>query len=133
MGSRAITASRATGNGLDASHMAGQISHAVASEFDRSMKKAVYIDDLPVPVLVLGHHHEIEYMNAAAGRMAGVAPGSAVGRKSWEFFDHEKCHRECCLVAQSIQQDREIVGDGEYLVQGRPVPVRARVLPRHDG
>ena len=44
--------------------------HGVASEFDHSMNKASYVDDTPVPVIVMDCDHNIEYINPAGALLA---------------------------------------------------------------
>ena len=122
---------RTNGNGV--SQGAGsQVSRGVASEFDRSIHKAGYVDDIPVPVIVIDCDHNLEYVNRAAALMAGIAPESCVGLKMWDLFDFEACHNGTCVGARAMREGRPLTSDGEYTVKGRKIPVRTFASPRYD-
>jgi len=72
MAAKGSAMGRTNGNGV--SHAAAsQASRGVASEFDRSINKAGYVDDIPLPVVVIDCDHNIDYINRAAALMAGRA------------------------------------------------------------
>ncbi len=122
---------RTNGNGV--SHAAAsQASRGVASEFDRSINKAGYVDDIPLPVVVIDCDHNIDYINRAAALMAGIAPESCVGLKMWDLFDFEACHNGTCVAARAMREGRPLSSDGEYTVKGRNIPVRTFASPRYD-
>jgi methyl-accepting chemotaxis protein len=108
------------------------LSHGVASEFDRSMNKASYVDDTPVPVIVMDCEHTIEFMNPAAALLAGVSPESSVGMKLWDFFANDACRNGSCIAARAMREGHSIYIAGEYQVKGKTVPVRAYASPRYD-
>ena len=96
-------------------------SRGVASEFDRSMNKASYVDDTPVPVIVLDCEHNIEYLNSAAALLAGSAAESCVGLKLWDLFDIEVCRKGTCCAARAMREERTVTGDAECVVKGRKI------------
>ncbi len=129
----AIGVGRTHGNGNGASHAAGsELPHAVASEFDRSMQKASYVDDTPVPVIVMDCDHTIEYMNSAAALLAGNTSELCVGLKLWDLFDSEPCRNGSCLGVRAMREGRTLSCDCECVVKGRKMPIRSSVSPRYD-
>ena len=133
MAAKGLEAGRIHGNGNGASHAAAShLSHGVASEFDRSMNKASYVDDTPVPVIVMDCEHTIEFMNPAAALLAGVSPESSVGMKLWDFFANDACRNGSCIAARAMREGHSIYIAGEYQVKGKTVPVRAHASPRYD-
>jgi methyl-accepting chemotaxis protein len=121
------------GNGNGASHAAGStLSRSVAAEFDRSKKKTSYVDDIPVPVIVMDCDHTVEYMNRAAAWMAGTAPEACVGLMLWDVFDNEDCRNGSCIAALAMREGRTVAGPGNYAVKGHNVPVRVFASPRYD-
>ncbi len=129
----AVGVGRTYGNGNGASHAAGtELTHAVASEFDRSMNKASYIDDTPVPVIVMDCDHTIEYLNRAAALLAGIAPESCLGLKLWDVFDNEACRNGSCLATRAMREGHTVAGNTEFVVKGRKMPFRSCVSPRYD-
>ncbi len=127
----AVGVGRTFGNG--ASHAAGgELTHAVASEFDRSMNKASYIDDTPVPVVVLDCDHTIEYVNRVAASLAGIAQESCVGLKLWDVFDNPACRNGTCVGSRAIREGRPQSGDFECVIRGRKKPIHSYVSPRYD-
>ncbi len=124
---------RTHGNGIGASHAAGrELPHAVVSEFDRSMKKASYVDDTPVPVIVIDCDHTIEYINRVAALLAGIAQESCVGLKLWDLFDNEDCRNGTCVASRAIREGHPLSSDCECVIQGRKKPIRSYVSPRYD-
>ena len=123
---------RTHGNGMEATAAGNVMSRGVASEFDRSMKKASYVDDTPVPVIVTDCEHNIEYLNSAAALLAGSSPEACVGLKMWDFFDGESCRKGACLAARAIREGRSVSGEAEFIIKGSKIPVRSYVSPRFD-
>ena len=132
MAAKGLAVSRAHGNGIGATHAGTSLSRGVAPEFDRSMNKASYVDDTPVPVIVLDCEHNIEYLNSAAALLAGSAAEACVGLKLWDVFDNEACRKGTCLGAHAIQEGRSLAGEAEYVVKGSKLPIRSYVSPRYD-
>ena len=133
MAAKGLTVGRTHGNGIGASHAAGGgLSHGVASEFDRSMNKANYVDDTPVPVIVMDREHNIEYLNPAAALMAGVAQEASVGRKLWDIFDMEACRNGSCVASQAMREGNVKVGEAECIVKGQELLIRTHATPRYD-
>ena len=131
MAAKGLAVGRTNGNGV--SHGAGSpVSRGVASEFDRSIKRAGYVEDIPMPVIVIDCDHNIEYLNRAAALMAGIAPEASVGLKMWDLFDFEACHNGTCVAARAMREGRPLNSDGEYTVKGRKIPVRTFASPRYD-
>jgi len=131
MAGRGLGIGRTNGNGV--SHAKGNgLAYGAASEFDRSMKKATYVDDTPVPVIVMDCDHTIEYMNSAAAQLVGRDADSCIGHKLWEFIDIAACRAGTCFAAQAVREGRIVAGDGESLVQGRKMQLRSSVSPRYD-
>jgi methyl-accepting chemotaxis protein len=131
MAGKGLGMGRAHGNGASQA-VTGGLSHGVASEFDRSMRKASYVDDIPVPVVVMDCEHNIEHLNGAAAMLAGRTVDSCIGSKMWELFDIEACRSGSCLAERAIREGRTVSGEAECLVQGRMMPIRAHVSPRFD-
>ena len=132
MAAKGLTVGRTHGNGIGATHApAGDMASSVASEFDRSMNKASYVDDTPVPVIVMDCEHNIEYLNPAAASMAGSAPGACIGRKMWEIFDIEGCRDGSCVASQAMREGHARVGEAECTVKGRKLLIRAHATPRY--
>ncbi len=115
---------RTHGNGMGATPAGGVMSRGVASEFDRSMNKASYVDDTPVPVIVMDCEHNIEYVNSAAALLAGKAAEACVGLKLWDLFDNEAIRNGTGWRGR-IREGRTISGDAECIVQGRTMAIRA--------
>lgn len=133
MAGKGMAVGRTHGNGMGATRAVdSQLSRGVANEFDRSMNKASYVDDTPVPVIVMDCEHNIEYVNSAAALLAGRASEGCVGLKFWDLFDNEACHNGTCLAADAIREGRTVSGAAECIVQGRTMLVRATVSPRFD-
>jgi methyl-accepting chemotaxis protein len=109
-----------------------ELTHAVASEFDRSMNKASYVDDTPVPIIVLDCDHNIEYLNHAAASLAGSTVDSCVGLKMWDVFDSEACRNGTCIAARAMREGHTVAGNAEFVVKGRKMPIRSCVSPRYD-
>ncbi len=112
--------------------MGGELTHAVASEFDRSMQKASYVDDTPVPVIVSDCDHTIEYLNRAAALLAGIAPESCVGLKLWDVFDSDACRNGSCLAARAMREGRTLAGNSAYMIKGQNVWLNVLASPRYD-
>jgi methyl-accepting chemotaxis protein len=110
----------------------GVMSRGVASEFDRSMNKASYVDDTPVPVIVMDCEYNIEYVNSAAALLAGSAVEACVGLKLWDLFDNEGIRNGTGLASRVIREGRPMSGDAECVVKGRKMPIRTFVSPRYD-
>ena len=121
---------RTHGNGMGAAPAAN--GRGVASEFDRSMKKASYVDDTPVPVIVMDCEYNIEYVNSAAAMFAGKAQEMCVGLKLWDLFDNEAIRNGTGLTARAIREGRTVSGDTECVVQGRTMAIRTTASPRYD-
>ena len=133
MAAKGLSVGRVHGNGIGASHVAGSdLSHGVAPEFDRSIKKASYVDDTPVPVIVMDCDHNIEYVNRAAALLAHTTPEACVGVKMWDIFDSEACRTGTCTVARAIREGRTVSGQGSFLVKGAKTSVRTSVSLRYD-
>ncbi len=133
MAAKGLTVGRTHGNGMGASHAAvSDLSHSVASEFDRSMNKASYVDDTPVPVIVMDCEHTIEYLNPAAALLAGVSQESCAGMKLWDVFANDACHNGSCVAARAMREGCAVAGEGVYHVKGKALPVRASATPRYN-
>jgi len=131
MAGRGLGTGRTNGNG--ASHANGNgLAHGVASEFDRSMKKASYVDDTPVPVIVMDCDHNIEHMNGVAALLAGRDAASCIGQKFFDIFDTPECRAGTCYAARAVREGRPISGNGACIVQGRKLKLRVYVSPRFD-
>jgi methyl-accepting chemotaxis protein len=130
MAGKGLAVGRTHGNGNGAAHAAN--GRGVASEFDRSMKKASYVDDTPVPVIVMDCEHTIEYVNSAAAMFAGKAQQMCAGLKLWDLFEVEASRNGTGLASRAIRDGRTVSGDIECTVQGRTVAVRATASPRYD-
>ena len=87
-----------------------QMSRGVASEFDRSMNKASYVDDTPVPVIVMDCDHTIEYINPAGAVLAGVSQEACVGLKFWDLFDTPACRNGTCFAVRAMREGRTMSG-----------------------
>jgi methyl-accepting chemotaxis protein len=96
------------------------------------MKKASYMDDTPMPVVVLDCDHTIEYLNRAAASLAGSTQESCVGLKVWDVFDSEGCRNGTCIASRAMREGRTVTGFGEYSVKGRSIPVTGFAAPRYD-
>jgi methyl-accepting chemotaxis protein len=96
------------------------------------MKKASYMDDTPMPVVVLDCDHTIEYLNRAAASLAGSTQESCVGLKVWDVFDSEGCRNGTCIASRAMREGRTVTGFGEYSVKGRSIPVTGFASPRYD-
>jgi methyl-accepting chemotaxis protein len=96
------------------------------------MKKANYIDDTPVPVIVMDCDHNIEHMNGAAAMLAGRTVDACIGLKMWEVFDMAPCRTNTCLAARAIREGCTVSGETECLVQGQMTSIRSHVSPRFD-
>ncbi len=96
------------------------------------MKKASYVDDTPVPVLVLDCDHNIEYLNRAAALLGGTTPEACIGLKMWDVFDNEACRNGSCLGVRAMREGHTLSGSAELMVKGRKLPVRAHASPRYD-
>ncbi len=133
MAGKGISVGRAHGNGIGATHAPGiNMAGGVASEFDRSMNKASYVDDTPVPVIVMDCEHNIEYVNRAASLMAGVAQEACVGMKMWDLFEMEACRKGNCIASHAMREGRAQAEDAECIVKGRRLLIRAHATPRYD-
>jgi len=108
------------------------LAYGAASEFDRSMKKASYVDDTPVPVIVMDCDHNIEYINSAAASFAGRDADSCVGLKFYDIFDTPECRAGTCYANRAVREGRPISGNGGCVVQGRKLKLRVQVSPRFD-
>jgi methyl-accepting chemotaxis protein len=96
------------------------------------MNKANYVDDTPVPVIVMDREHNIEYLNPAAALMAGVTQEACVGRKLWEVFDVEACRNGSCPAAHAMRDGRTQTGADDCVVKGRTLPIQGFASPRYD-
>ena len=120
-------------NGIGASHAKGSgLAYGAASEFDRTMRKASYIDDTPVPVIVMDCDHNIEFINPAAASFAGRDADSCVGLKFYDIFDTPECRAGTCYASRAVREGRPISGNGGCVVQGRKFKLRVQVSPRFD-
>ncbi len=130
MAGKGLALGRTQGNG--ASHGASGLSRGIASEFDRSMKKAGYIDDTPVPVVVMDCDHTIEYLNSAAALLAGTTQAGSIGLKLWDLFDNDACRTGTCFTSRVLREGHGLGGDAVCTVKGRRLPIRTHVTPRFD-
>jgi len=96
------------------------------------MNKASYVDDTPVPVIVLDCDHNIEYLNPAAALLGGTTFEACIGLKLWDVFDSEACRNGSCCGARAIREKRSMSSDTECVVKGRKMPVRSHISPRYD-
>jgi methyl-accepting chemotaxis protein len=96
------------------------------------MKKASYIDDTPVPVVVMDCDHNVEFINRAAALLAGVAPEAAVGLKMWDLFENPGCHNGTCIAARAMRDAQTVFAQGQYVIKGRDFPVLTYASPRYD-
>jgi PAS domain S-box-containing protein len=120
------------GNGASGSVDNG-VSQIVASEFDHTLTKATYIDDVAMPVVVMDCDHNVEYVNAAAAALAGRAPEACVGHKFWDFFENPNCRAGTCSAARAVREAAAISGmETEVTVQGKKLPIRTWTSPRFD-
>ncbi len=133
MAAKGMAAGRTPGNGSGTTYAGGtELSRGAALEFERSINKAGYIDDTPVPVVVIDCDHTIEFINSAAALLAGCSPESCAGRKMWEVFDMEACRNGSCTASHAMREGHSQSGDAECVIKGRKVPVRAYASPRYD-
>ncbi len=130
MSGKGLVVNRTHGNGIGATH--ASLSQNVASEFDRSMIKATYVDDTPVPVVVMDCDHTIEYLNSAAALMAGTTREASIGLKLWDLFDNEKCRAGTCFTSRVIKEGRTLGGDAVCTIKGRKTAIRTYASPRFD-
>jgi methyl-accepting chemotaxis protein len=96
------------------------------------MNKASYVDDTPVPVIVLDCDHNIEYLNRAAASLAGTTPEACIGLKAWDLFDHEGCRNGTCIASQAMREGRTVTGHGRYVIKGSSVLVGGTASPRYN-
>jgi methyl-accepting chemotaxis protein len=132
MAGKGLAVGRTHGNGIGATQAGGPLSRGVASEFDRSMNKASYVDGTPVPVIVMDCEYKIEYVNSAAALLAGSASENCIGLKFWDLFDNEACRNGSGLASRVIREGRSLAGEAECVVKGRKLPVRTYVSPRYN-
>ena len=114
--------------GTGQSHSA-KIAHVKA---DHAARKAHYVDEIPIPVIVTDCDHNIEYINPAAALLAETTQEKSVGRKMWDLFDIAACHTGSCLAARAIREGRSLFGEAECTIKGRKVPCRASVSLRYN-
>ncbi len=132
MAGKGLAVGRTHGNGMGATPAGGVMSRGVASEFDRSMNKASYVDDTPVPVIVMDCEYNIEYVNGAAALLVGSAAEACVGLKLWDLFDNEAIRNGKGLAGCAIREGHSMSGDAECVVKGRKMAIRAFAAPRFD-
>jgi methyl-accepting chemotaxis protein len=130
MSGKGLVVNRTHGNGIGATD--ASLSQSVASEFDRSMMKATYIDDTPVPVVVMDCDHTIEYINGAAAMLAGTTPEASIGLKLWDLYDNDACRNGTCFTSRVLKEGRAMGGDAVCTVKGRKMPIRTYASPRFD-
>jgi PAS domain S-box-containing protein len=75
----------------------------------------------------------ITFFNRAAGRIAGIAPDEALGRKCWEVFHSSLCDGDCALGA-CIKDDATLSDKTIFIVRpdGRKVSVSISAAPLRD-
>ena len=130
MSGKGLVVNRTHGNGIGATH--ASLSQSVASEFDRSMMKATYVDDTPVPVVVMDCDHNIEYLNNAAALMAGTTREAAAGLKLWDLFDNDNCRKGTCFTSRVIKEGHALSGDAVCSIKGHKTAIRTYASPRFD-
>ena len=127
----------AAGKGSAASTFGGNAADArairgAAMEFDRTMQKARYMDETPLPVIVFDCDHTLEYMNRAAALLAGCSPEAYIGRKMWDVFEIAACRHGSCIATRAMQEGTIQSGAADCVIQGRTVPLRVYASPRYD-
>ena len=133
MAAKGTGAGRKPGNGSGTTYAGGVVpSRGAALEFERSINKSGYIDDTPVPVVVIDCDHVIEFINASAALMAGCSPQSCVGLKMWDVFEMEGCRNGTCLASRAMRDGHTQSGDAECIIKGQKNTVRASASPRYD-
>jgi len=75
----------------------------------------------------------ITFFNRAAGRIAGIPPGEAVGRKCWEVFHSSLCDGACAL-GECIRRDTTLADQSIFIVRpdGTKAPVSISAAPLRD-
>ncbi len=75
----------------------------------------------------------ITFFNRAAGRIAGLAPAEAIGRKCWEVFHSSLCDGDCALGA-CIQADTTLSDKTIFIVRpdGEKISVSISAAPLRD-
>ncbi len=133
MAAKGMAAGRTPGNGSGTTYAGGTASsHGAALEFERSINKAGYIDETPMPVVVIDCNHTIEFMNRSAALLAGCSPEACVGQKMWDVFDMQACRNGSCLASHAMREGLTQSGDVDCLIKGRKLSVRAYASPRYD-
>ena len=75
----------------------------------------------------------ITFFNRAAGRIAGIPPNEALGRKCWEVFHSSLCDGACAL-GECIRRDATLSDQSIFIVRpdGTKVPVSISAAPLRD-
>ena len=92
------------------------------------------MDSLADGLFTVDTDWNITFFNRAAGRIIGIPPGEALGRKCWDVFHSSLCDGACALRG-CIELDRTVADQSIFIVRpdGVKVPVRISAAPLRDG
>ncbi len=94
--------------------------------------RAMYLNKLPTPVMVMDNELNVIFANLAAAQAAGKKPEDCIGKKCYTLFNATDCHTENCQLAKALKTDSVCVGETVANLPSGQLPIRYYCAPLKD-
>jgi methyl-accepting chemotaxis protein len=64
-----------------------------------------YIDEMPIPVMIIEKEFGIQYMNKSGALVLGKSQHELLGKKCYDGFKTSHCHTENCACARAMKEN----------------------------
>jgi len=109
----------------------GMVSDLKTSEKDSKIKMN-YLNNIPTPVFAIDKEFNIQFIDHAGARIAGIEPEEAIGKKCHQVFKSTNCNTDKCCSILAMEQDAVITSSTTLDTEQFKSPVHYTAAPLKD-
>ncbi len=96
-------------------------------------KQLSYLNNLPLPVMLIDKNFNIEYMNNAGLKLLDTTTSDLAGKKCYNFLKTEHCNTEKCASMQAMKQNKSVTEETRANPNGKEMSIMYTGLPVKNG
>ncbi len=95
-------------------------------------KQLQYLENLPLPVMLVDKQYNMEYMNIAGQKLLDKGLDDLVGKKCYDFMKTGHCNTEKCAVAQALKLEKTITEETKAYPNNHDLSIMYTAYPARD-
>ena len=109
-----------------------KIRHKVREAGLIAERHLTFLNNVPVPIIILSRSLELEYMNLAAEQMFHKPVSKCLGMKCKNLLNADNCKTGECKAYRVIETEMILTTTTNIHVENQAIPVRYTNVPIHD-